>query len=529
MNSTVKIPMKSLFCVLLGCLGWALAQASPTALNDGPAQPRVKIGNGLLAGTTAASGVRMFRGIPYAQPPVGRLRWAEPLPAKNWSDVRPADHFGDRPMQPTLWKDMIFRSEHMSEDCLYLNVWAPAVGRDLPVLVYFHGGGLIAGDGSEPRYDGEAFARRGIVVVTVNYRLGVFGYLAHPALTKESRHHASGNYGYLDQNAALRWVQANIEAFGGDPAKVTIGGQSAGASSVSAHMASPLSRGLFRGAIAESGSLLSHEPVKPRSEGERFGVEFAAELGAKSVADLRKLPAEKLLAAGGGTERPWPKSIIDGYFLTEQPLEVFFTGRQAEVPLLAGWTTAEVDYHSLLQDEAPTPENFVRKLRELYGADADEALRLYPAATAAEARRSATDLATDRFEAYRTWKLIDESWKSGGQPVFRYLWAHVPPSREGGASASAQPMGAAHSSELPYLFGSLKIIPDSAWTAADYQASDMLHGYVANFVATGNPNGEGLPQWPWFQASIPKVMVLDSNPHTTADTHLRRYQFLDTH
>jgi len=492
--------------------------------------PQVKTSNGLVQGYFDGVDVRVFAGIPYAQPPVGTLRWREPQPMTHWDGVRLADHFGARPMQPTLWKDMIFRSTHMSEDCLYLNVWAPTTGTNLPVFVYFHGGGLVAGDGSEPRYDGSAFARQGIIVVTINYRLGIFGFFACQELTRESPHHASGNYGYLDQNAALRWVRANISAFGGDPGKVTIGGQSAGAFSVSLQMVSPLSRGLFRGAIAESGSHLGQKSTPTLAEGERAGTQFAASLGASNLKESRQLPASRLLEARRQDKRPATNTIIDGYFLTAEPQETFFTGRQADVPLLAGWTSAEVDYHSLLGEAEPTPENFRAKVRELYGKQADRVLELYPASNATEALRSATDLASDRFLAYRTWKLMDEMWKSSGHPVYRYLWAQIPPRENDAPNPAANippPQGAAHSSELPYVFGALDRITDIQWTPADHHASEAIHGFFANFIRTGDPNGEGLPQWPWFQASKPKVMLIDARPRTILEPNLRRYQFLD--
>lgn len=506
-------------------LGLVTAIASVSA-----AGPQVKTVHGILEGVTEEGGVEVYKGVPYAQPPLGDLRWREPQPVKDWSGVRRADHFGDRPMQPTLWKDMIFRSEKMSEDCLYLNVWVPegAAGKSLPVVVYIHGGAMVAGDGSEPRYDGAAFARRGIVVVTINYRLGVFGALALPELTHESAHHASGNYGYLDQSAALRWVHDNIAAFGGDPAKVTVGGQSAGSFSVSAQMASPLSRGLFRAAIAQSGSLLGVETVKSLLVGETNGVKFARSVGADTLEALRKMPAMELLLSSRKPGFDFA-TLIDGYFLSEQPNEIFFTGRQADVPLLSGWTTAEVEYHSLLGNQPPTKENYTKKLRELYGDRADEALKLYPCSTPAELLRSATDLASDRFLVYRTWKLIDEHSKSGGQPVFRYLWAQIP-APEKGAPAPAEgvvALGAPHSSELPYAFGTLNLITANQWTPADFQASAVLQGYFANFIITGNPNGEGLPHWPWIQASIPLVMVIEAHPHAMGAPGQRRYLFLD--
>ena len=242
-----------------------LVAQTKTSTTSSPAVNQVKTVNGIVAGTTEKSGIRAFKGLPFAAPPVGNLRWREPQPVKNWQGVRQATQFGPRAMQLAVFGDMGFRSNDMNEDCLYLNVWTPAKTskEQLPVLVYFYGGGFVAGDGSEARYDGESMAKRGIVAVTVNYRLGVFGFMAHPELTKESPNKASGNYGYLDQAAALRWVKQNIAAFGGDPNKVTIAGESAGSISVSAQMASPLSKNLFRGAIGESGALVnsSLDPV----------------------------------------------------------------------------------------------------------------------------------------------------------------------------------------------------------------------------------------------------------------------------
>jgi len=255
--------------------------------------PRVKITNGTLEGINE-SGIKTFKGVPFAAPPAGDLRWKEPQPVKDWTGVRKADKFGPRAMQLPVFGDMNFRSDGMNEDCLYLNVWTPAkTGNEkLPVLVYFYGGGFMAGDGSELRYDGESMARRGIVTVTVNYRLGIFGFLSHPELTKESPHHASGNYGLLDQSAALQWVQKNIASFGGDPKKVTIAGESAGSFSVSAQMASPLSKNIIAGAIGESGSLLGLNPTASLSDAEKAGIDFGKSIKASSLADLRAMPAE---------------------------------------------------------------------------------------------------------------------------------------------------------------------------------------------------------------------------------------------
>ena len=313
---------------------------------------RVQTANGVVEGTTdQSSGIRTFKGIPFAAPPVGDLRWKPPQPVENWEGVRQADRFGPRAMQLPLFGDMGFRSNGISEDCLYLNVWTPAQSDEdrLPVLVYFYGGGTLAGDGSEPRYDGESMARRGIVALTVNYRLTVFGFLAHPELTEESPHHASGNYGYMDQSAALRWVQRNIAAFGGDPARVTIAGESAGSISVSAQMVSPWSKALIAGAIGESGALI--EPtLAPVSlaKAEQDGVEFAASAGATSLAALRALPASQLLRA---TAQPGSMrffyGVVDGYFFPKLPVESLAAGEQAHVPLLLGWNSEEMNYQGV--------------------------------------------------------------------------------------------------------------------------------------------------------------------------------------
>src|SRR5450432_1891021 len=270
--------MKSIACIICLCLFTRHLQAQLTSENN---LPMVKTANGILQGIQV-SGISMFKGVPFAQPPVGDLRWKEPLPVKNWEGVRKADHFAARAMQLPVFSDMQFRSDAVSEDCLYLNIWTPAkTGKEvLPVLVYFYGGGFIAGDGSEFRYDGESMARRGVISVTVNFRLGVFGFMAHPELTKESPHHASGNYGLLDQTEALRWIHKNIASFGGDPDKITIAGESAGSSSVSAQVVSPLPRNLFAAAIGESGSLINIRPTTSLADAEKTGLLFSTNAGA---------------------------------------------------------------------------------------------------------------------------------------------------------------------------------------------------------------------------------------------------------
>ncbi len=494
----------------------------------------VTIANGVLAGVAEADGMRSFKGIPYAQPPVDGLRWREPQPVRDWTGVRRADQFGPRPMQPTLWSDMIFRSSTMSEDCLYLNVWTATTepGARLPVLVFFHGGGMIAGDGSEPRYDGASMARKGIVMVTINYRLGIFGFLAHPELTKESAHHASGNYGFLDQNAALRWVQRNIAAFGGDPRRVTIGGQSAGATSVCAQMASPLSRDLFVGAIGQSGSALGSGNAS-LSEGEQAGVAFAASVGADSLTALRHLSPDVLLKASTAYQFS-RRMLVDGYFFTEPASEIFFTGRQADVPLLAGWTSAEVGLGQVLGQNQPTVTNYQNAVRQLYGANADAVLRLYPAGELGAVAPAATDLASDRFAGYRTWKWIDLHSKSGGSPVFRYLFDQPLPEEKSstelkvGNEARVRALGSPHSSDIPYALGNLGLVPAYAWTDADRATSETLQQYFVNFVRNGNPNSASLPHWPWIQASIPQVMVIREKALAEPEKNSKRYLLLDS-
>lgn len=510
----------------------------------------VKTTNGTLEGVTEASGIRSYKGIPYAQPPVGDLRWKEPQPAKNWTGVQQANKFGPRAMQRAIFGDMDFRSNGVSEDCLYLNVWAPAKpgNNALPVLVYFYGGGFIAGDGSEPRYDGEKMAQERIVTLTVNYRLGVFGFMAHPELTNESPHKASGNYGYLDQTAALRWVQQNIAAFGGDPKKVTIAGESAGSISVSAQMASPLAKNLIAGAIGESGSLLGTLPPIPLADAEQQGVKFAEQVGAKSLAELRAMPATKLLEATADPKTPRFASSVDGYFFPKPPVAIFAAGEQAHVPLLVGWNSQESGYQGILGREKPTAEAYTQAIQKMYGDKAGDVLKLYPAATDADAEQAATDLASDRFIGYSTWKWSDLHSKTGGnQPVYRYMYARPRPEMTpemgnatagmaGGVIKNTDPAkpkdppakGAVHSAEIEYAMGNLSTNKVYAWTPDDYKVSRIMQTYFANFIKTGNPNGSGVPAWSAVGKETPvQVMHIDVNTRQQPEQTRARYLFLD--
>ncbi|GAB3895602.1 carboxylesterase/lipase family protein [Spirosoma agri] len=534
--------MKHVFILLAVMqLTTAVAQTSKEA-------PQAKTVNGTLEGIAEPSGVNSFKGIPFAQPPVGELRWKEPQPAKNWQGVRQAKKFGPRAMQRALFGDMGFRSDGVSEDCLYLNVWTPAKSAKerLPVLVYFYGGGFVAGDGSEPRYDGENMASKGIVAVTVNYRLGLFGFMAHPELTKESPHKASGNYGYLDQSAALRWVQQNIAAFGGDPKRVTIAGESAGSVSVSAQMVSPLSKNLIAGAIGESGSLLGTLPPAPLAEGEKYGVDFATGMGAKSLAELRAMPAEQLLEATAKPQFSRFPTTVDGYFFPKAPSQLYAAGEQAHVPLLVGWNSEEMSGRAVLGQEQPTPENYTKALQKLYGDRAAEASKLYTGTTEEEITQAATDLASDRFIGYSTWKWADIQSKTGGKPVYRYLYSrprpamtpemgNATPGLAGGVVKSDAPApkapparGAVHSAEIEYAMGNLAANKVYAWTPDDYKVSEVMQNYFANFIKTGNPNGAGLPTWSAIKAgSAVPVMHIDVNTRQEPEQHRDRYLFLD--
>jgi para-nitrobenzyl esterase len=491
--------------------------------------PGVRIDSGNLAGIhDAVAGLDEFRGVPYAAPPVGPLRWKRPQPMSAWKGVRSAARFGSRCMQRPLFGDMVFRSAGMSEDCLYLNVWAPAQRRHkkLPVLVYFYGGGFLGGDGSEPRYDGASLARRGIVTVTVNYRLDVFGFLALPALADESPQHATGNYGLLDQNAALRWVRRNIAAFGGDPALVTIGGESAGSMSVSAQMASPLSRGLMQRAIGESGAMLGNLKPPPRALSEQQGVAFERHVGARSLADLRAMNANTLLAACDDKDVPEFGPTIDGYFLPRSPEAIYQAGTQAHIPLLVGSNSQEGYYASLFQEHAATPANYRATLKQQFGAHADEALKLYPGDTEAEVKTSGTDLAGDRFIAFSTWRWMHLQGLTGDAPVYYYSFTRPRPAKRDG-SAGADP-GAVHSGEIEYALGNLAGNHVYTWTADDRQVSATMEGYWANFIKAGNPDGPGLPHWPATTSSGNGLLrqVIGVHTYTRVDQGAARYEFL---
>ncbi len=521
--------MKKIFILI------TIAAVSISKINAQQANPattlQVKTNNGILEGLNE-SGIRIFKGVPFAQPPVGDLRWKEPQPVKNWQGVRKATDFGPRAMQRPIFSDMNFRSNGVSEDCLYLNIWTPtkSANEKLPVLVYFYGGGFVAGDGSEFRYDGESMARHGVVAITVNYRLSVFGFLAHPELTKESPHQASGNYGLLDQSAAIKWVRGNIAAFGGDPKKITIAGESAGSFSVSAQMASPLSKNIIAGAIGESGSLLGNQSTVLLADAEKAGVEFAKNIGAETLAALRAMSAEALLEA---TAKPGSSRFpvaIDGYFLPKSPVQIFKDGEQSHVPLLVGWNSEEGNYRSIFGQDSATQDNYAKAIQKLYGENADGMLKVYKTSNDESLKQVATDLASDRFIGFSTWRWSDMQSTTGGKPVYRYKYARPRPvmRSDTGNIAGSAATGASHSAEIEYAMGNLPTNRVYDWQPEDYKVSEIMQAYFVNFIKTGNPNGVGLPTWPAVKSGSPAaIMHINVNTKTETETGRDRYLFLD--
>jgi para-nitrobenzyl esterase len=502
-----------------------LALGTLIAFTGRAADSQVHTAFGTVEGTTSADGeVRIFKGIPFAAPPVGDLRWKAPQPVAPWSGVRKATEFGPRCMQGRIYDDMVFRDSGPSEDCLYLNVWTPATSADahLPVMVWIYGGGFQAGATSEPRQDGEQLAKKGVVVVSMNYRLGIFGFLAHPELTKESGRNASGNYGLLDQVAALQWVQNNIAAFGGDLRNVTIFGESAGSFSVCALMASPLSRGLFQRAIGESGAFLGKDAIKSLADSQADGAKFGESIGANSLQRFRAKPAAELLAAvmKPGSKFHFPANV-DGYYFPQDPHEIYAAGNQAHVPLLAGWNRDEGNVPDFFKKLDPNAKNFVQRAHELFGNDAGEFLKLYPGSNDEEAQRSAQDYSGDQFIAFATWKWIEMQRTTGQSTVYRYEFDDPPPQPAGKPSE-----GAYHSAEIEFVFEALpsKKLP---WRPMDEKLSQLVSTYWTNFAKTGDPNAPGLPKWLPNEPTQFEVMHLSFDSYTRADAHRARYEFLD--
>jgi len=519
MNSRYSyIPFITLLTFFL-CFGFN-SQARVNILSD-----TLQVESGFICGTKdSKSGVVSFKGIPFAAPPVDNLRWKEPQPVKSWNGVRECKIFSASAMQTTpapfsMWTaEFIAPAVPLSEDCLYLNVWtaAKAATEKLPVIVFIHGGAFTGGSGSVPVYDGTAMAHKGVVFVTINYRLGIFGFFSHPELSKESANHSSGNYGLLDQIAALKWVQKNIASFGGDPLRVTIAGQSAGAFSVNYLVASPLAKGLFQRAIAESGgAILPTNPfagIQNLNDAEKRGIEFAQSLKVNSIDELRTKSSTQLMAV-----RTITSPIVDGYVIPETVYKIFSEGKQNDVPVLMGWNANEGNFGGPLQNAI----TFNQKAKEIYGDEADEFLRLFPAKTDTEAEQSQvilSGLLTFGVQQYAWMNLQNKTAKSA---VYLYHFERAVP-----YGKDQKPFGAFHTSEVSYAYNNLKM-SNRPWEKTDIQLSEIMSSYWANFASKGDPNGPQLPVWTACTAKNQTAMILAEKVEIKGIPEHNRLAFLE--
>ena len=497
----------------------------------------VRLEQGLLAGMNGSSAdVRVYRGVPFAAPPVGDLRWKAPQPAAKWQGVRKAAEFSNAcwqtpyPAAAAIYQAML---PGLSEDCLYLNIWTPAKSAKdrLPVMVWIHGGGFTRGFAGTRSYDGEALARKGAIIVTINYRLGIFGFFAHPELTAESGHHASGNYALLDQIAALQWVQKNIAAFGGDPTRVTIFGESAGSWAVNALMASPLAKGLFQRAIGESGGLFS--PMKTlaevEKEGEKLGKLLAPDSAAKksenakepvqqdTLKALRAMKPEELLKAA---ETDTARAIVDGWVLPQDVATIFAQGKQNDVPLIVGYNA---DEGTTLAPQGANMKAFmfVGGVHQRYGPQADALLKIYPAASDEEAVASFYSAFRDQSFGWevRTWARM--ATNTGHQPAYMYYFSRRAP---GPQSAKLR---AFHALEIAYVFGSF--VWPFPWEDTDKKLSDAMTSYWVNFAASGNPNGASLTKWPAYTAKDDQVLEFGDQIAVRSGVNKAGLDFFDSY
>jgi para-nitrobenzyl esterase len=479
----------------------------------------VKTQQGKVQGKTINDGkVKAFLGLPYAAPPVGELRWKAPEPPAKWKGVRDAGKFGAHCAQGRVFDDMVFQDAGPSEDCLFLNVYAPADSSQkskLPVMFWIHGGGYSGGASSEPRHNGDFLPLKGVVLVTINYRLGVFGFLATTELAREGNG-VAGNYAMLDMVAALQWVKQNINKFGGDPDNVTIFGESAGSFAVSTLMASPITKGLFQKAIGESGGAFSAVlPTDALASRLNKDDQWVAGLGVTSLADLRALPTDKILAAAKGQKGGFPLDL-DGRFLTATVPETYAQGKQAHLPLLAGWNR---DENSSLAN-GMTAEKWKGMAAELFKDRAAEFLTLYPGSTDEQAIDSADAYGSDAFIAFGTWKWLEAHRQTGASPVYRYHFElrALPSKYHSGSFAF-------HSDDIEYVFGTLDTRPGETVRPEDRQLSDEMMSYWTNFAKTGDPNGTGLPTWPRYDTGD-ALIHLDSTITSGPDALRPRYEFL---
>lgn len=510
-------PLPVLILGLLLCFG--CSNQKQTLIKD-----VVTTQNGQVSGTfDEVSGITAFKGIPFAAPPVGDLRWKAPQPVESWEGVKECTAFSASPIQGTpmpfsMWtQEFIAPKEPLSEDCLYLNVWTGAQTADekLPVFVYIYGGGFSSGSTAVPIYDGEEMAKKGIVFVTPNYRVGTMGFLAHPDLTAESPNHASGNYGLLDQVEALKWVHENIQAFGGDPNNVTIAGQSAGAFSVNYLVASPLTKGLIHRAIAESGGAVVSNSALSRGSAlkaaEEAGVKFAESLGCSSIEELRAKTPEEILSVRGSS-RP----IVDGYFLPKTVGEIFESGEQNDIPVILGWNKNEG-----FGPPAVSADQFNERVKTMFGDMVDEFLQKFPVNSDEEAAAIQNDLGTLQTFGIQSYKWMQIQDKTGTAPVFMYRFERDVPYADG-----MQDYGAFHTGEVPYAYNNLKMSP-RPWTDADYKLADTMSDFWVNFAKNGDPNGENLPDWEVCLPDQLKSMIFNTEVQCTETPNAELLKFLD--
>jgi para-nitrobenzyl esterase len=485
----------------------------------------VKTEQGKVKGKTINDGkVKAFLGLPYAAPPVNELRWKAPQPVAKWKGERDATKFGAHCAQGRVFEDMVFQDAGPSEDCLFLNVYAPADATDkskLPVMFWIHGGGFAGGASSEPRHNGDFLPLKGVVLITVNYRLGVFGFLATADLAKEADG-AAGNYGLMDMIAALQWVKGNISGFGGDPNNVTIFGESAGSFAVSTLMASPMAKGLFHKGIGESGGAIGRGALNYDSLAEREvkDSEWVASTAAKSLAELRAMPTQAILDAvknkQGGMGFP---PDLDGKVLTEAVDDTYKAGKQAHVPLIAGWNADEGSFFAM---RGMTLDQWKETADKMFKDRAAEFLKLYPAEDDAQALRAAIDFGSDQFIGLGTWRWLEAHLKTGDSPVYRHHFelAATPSKYHPGTFAF-------HSDDIEYVFGTLDTRPGWNVRPEDRKLSEAMMTYWANFAKTGDPNGGGQPNWPKYTTDGYAVIHLNSTITSGPDTTRERYVFLE--
>ncbi len=466
-------------------------------------KPVIKIKSGAISGIEK-NGLIVFKGIPFAAPPVGGLRWKAPQPVTPWKDIKECTAFGPSPFQASpvpfmCWsEEYLIPKEPINEDCLYLNVWAPKkTAQKKAVLVYIYGGGFRSGGAGCDIYDGAAVANKDVVFVSINYRVGVFGFLAHPELSKEAPYHSSGNYGLLDMVAALKWVRDNISAFGGDPSRVTIAGQSAGAFAVNFLCASPLTKGLIHGAIAESGGSILPSSIRPNiqlKQAEQQGIEFAKTLGASSIQELRNKSSQEILAANGGLSAPFE----DGYFLPKSIFSIYDKNEQNDVPLLLGWNEDDK-----IMGKPATAKDYVELIKKQFGKNAEAVLTVYPGNTDEEAAKSQGDLSRDQTFAVQGFAWANIQTTKGKSPVYVYNFNRKLP-----ASSPENDFGAFHTGEVVYAYDNLFTV-NRPWEKADHDLAKSMSTYWTNFVKTGNPNNSSLVKWPNYNKTSMRIIQLD--------------------